>query len=300
MSNPDTELNPLDKDTRLLVASWIYRGLTDDEIAAEAEGRGFSVSPSWLMEYRDDAVREYMAAFPGRFVALSEPLVNKEVRIRKLAQLARILERQIERGQLWTNQTRHYANNQFESEDCTPVFNAALSMEYRKTLADIAAEVGDRRAGMDVSITQTSRSIHDLIVTVRQARDSNTIRNDKAEERNNIELSSNNSTPTGIEIKGESEVSDMSERDSHRTNVLSDSLPPASENIIDILPNTEKIPEPKSRDEAMQMIADSFNGSADVFDLKKNKLYSSKNFEAENQENSDKCNNTDYDESHGK
>ena len=143
---------------RLAVIVWLSEGLKLDEI----NDRGsmfeppFHLTGATLEHYRKSrgvnigAIQE-----EHEQTAIRRGLANKEVRIRRLARLARRMEKDLfgndDDDRLWTDQVKGIGKGQdFERVEYEE-FNAPEVQQYRGLLDDIAKEVGDRKGQVEAS-----------------------------------------------------------------------------------------------------------------------------------------------------
>ena len=153
----------LKNDQKKKLLGWISEGLQTDEINARAatEEPPFSVSRQlvdWHRKHRAIDIKAIIAA--GEHDALTTGLALKDVRVRKLQQLAALMEGDIFGGLLWTDQVKMIGSGPFSKEVEYEEFNTAEVQQYRATLDDIAKEMGHRRTGIDLA-TQELESFLD-------------------------------------------------------------------------------------------------------------------------------------------
>ena len=138
--------------TKLL--EWISEGLDSGEIntrAAEFDPP-FDVSRQqvdWYRATRSLARAVVVGAIEGD--ALTTGLAIKAERVRKLQQLAAMMEGDIFGGLLWTDQVKMIGSGPFAKEVDYEEFNTAEVQQYRGVLDDIAKEMGHRRTGIDIA-----------------------------------------------------------------------------------------------------------------------------------------------------
>ena len=132
--------------TKLL--EWISEGLGSGEINARAAefDPPFDVSRQqvdWYRATRSLARAVVVGTIEGD--ALTTGLAIKAERVRKLQQLAALMEGDIFGGLLWTDQVKMIGSGLFAKEIDYEEFNTAEVQQYRATLDDIAKELGERR-----------------------------------------------------------------------------------------------------------------------------------------------------------
>jgi hypothetical protein len=144
----------LRKSQKEAVLRWIAEGLLSDEINKRAADYvpPFSVSRAQVDYYRHTRDIEIDALTrAGEQDALVEGLALKSERVRRLKQLAMLMEKDLFNGFLWTEQIKSIgpkdASQIVEYEE----FNAAEVSAYRGVLDDIAREVGGRAIKQEVS-----------------------------------------------------------------------------------------------------------------------------------------------------
>ena len=147
--------------TKLL--EWISEGLDSGEINARAAEYDppFGVSRQqvdWYRATRSLARAAVVSAIEGD--ALTTGLALKVERVRKLQQLAVLMEADIFGGLLWTDQVKMIGSGPFAKEVDYEEFNTAEVQQYRGALDDIAKEMGHRRTGIDLA-TQELESFLD-------------------------------------------------------------------------------------------------------------------------------------------
>lgn len=124
----------LKKNQKEKLLAWISEGLQSDEIndrAAQFDDP-FSVTRSQVQFYRERRavdIKTIQAA--GEYDALTTGLALRAERVRRLQQLAALMEKDLFGGFLWV----------VDYEE----FNTAEVQQYRGVLDDIAKEVGDRK-----------------------------------------------------------------------------------------------------------------------------------------------------------
>lgn len=138
----------LKKNQKELLLAWISEGLQSDEIneRAAAEEPSFVVTRSQVQGYRDRRALDMQAIRrAGEHDALTQGLAIKAERVRKLQQLAVLMERDLFGGFLWTDQIKMIGSGDAQQEVEYEEFNGAEVIQYRGVLDDIAKELGDRR-----------------------------------------------------------------------------------------------------------------------------------------------------------
>lgn len=144
----------LKKSQKEALLSWISEGLQTDEIneRAAAEEPPFRVSRQQVDWYRDRRAVDIKAIQQaGEHDALTTGLAIKAERVRKLQQLAALMERDLFGGFLWTDQIKMIGSGDAQQEVEYEEFNTAEVQQYRGTLDDIAKEMGHRRQGLDIA-----------------------------------------------------------------------------------------------------------------------------------------------------
>lgn len=144
----------LKKNQKTELLKWISEGLQSDEIndrAAQFDDP-FSVTRSQVQFYRDQRAVDLKAIqSASEYDALSAGLALKAERVRKLQQLAALMEKDLFGGFLWTDQVKALGSGEFMQIVDYEEFNTAEVQQYRGVLDDIAKEVGDRRAGLELT-----------------------------------------------------------------------------------------------------------------------------------------------------
>lgn len=106
----------------------------------------FSVTRSQVQFYRDRRAVEIKAIqAAGEHDALTTGLALRTERVRKLQQLAALMEKDLFGGFLWTDQVKAIGAGKFTQIVDYEEFNTAEVQQYRGVLDDIAKEVGDRK-----------------------------------------------------------------------------------------------------------------------------------------------------------
>lgn len=129
--------------------SWISEGLQTDEINERAAkfDPSFFVSRQQVDGYRDRRAVDLAALRSvAEMDALTTGLAVKAERVKRLQQLARLMENDLFGGFLWTDQIKALGSGEFMKEVEYEEFNTSEVVQYRGVLDDIAKELGDRRA----------------------------------------------------------------------------------------------------------------------------------------------------------
>lgn len=126
---------------------WVAAGLESGEINSKASqfDPPFSVSRAQVDYYRKTrkvSLSEIKQS--NDFDALKTGLSQKAERVKKLAQLAELMEKDLFNGVLWVDDVKMIGSGQFQERVEFEEFNAAEVAQYRGVLDDIAKEVGDR------------------------------------------------------------------------------------------------------------------------------------------------------------
>lgn len=105
------------------------------------------VTRSQVQGYRDRRALDLESIRrAGEHDALTTGLALKAERVKRLQQLAALMERDLFGGFLWLDQVKMIGSGDSATEVDYEEFNTAEVQQYRATLDDIAKEVGDRRA----------------------------------------------------------------------------------------------------------------------------------------------------------
>lgn len=137
----------LKKEQKRAIQEWVAAGLESGEInskAAEYEPP-FSVSRAQVLYYRQTRgvkLGELMQS--SDYDALKTGLALKAERVKKLAQLAGLMEKDLFGGVLWTDDVKMIGSGAYQERVEFEEFNAAEVQQYRGVLDDIAKEVGER------------------------------------------------------------------------------------------------------------------------------------------------------------
>lgn len=137
----------LKKAQKEVTLRWIAEGLQSNEINERAANflPPFNVSRQQVDYYRDTRgsdIKAIVAA--GEQEALSEGLALKAERVRKLKQLAALMERDLFGGFLWTEDVKGVGSGEAATIVDYEEFNRGEVAEYRGVLDDIAREMGGR------------------------------------------------------------------------------------------------------------------------------------------------------------
>ena len=138
----------LKKSQKEAVLKWIAEGLKSGEINERAAIfiPPFSVSRRQVDYYRqtrDADIKALIAA--GEQDALSEGLALKGERVKRLKQLAALLEKDLFGGFLWLDQVKGVGSGDIATLVDYEEFNKAEVDAYRGVLDDIAKEQGHRK-----------------------------------------------------------------------------------------------------------------------------------------------------------
>jgi len=137
----------LKKAQKEATLKWIAAGLQSDEINALAEefDPPFSVSRGQVDYYRQTRGIEIGALIKaGQQDALAEGLALKAERVRKLKQLAALMEKDLMGGFLWLDQVKGVGSGDVATIVDYEEFNKGEVDAYRGVLDDIAKELGHR------------------------------------------------------------------------------------------------------------------------------------------------------------
>ena len=138
----------LKKSQKEAVLKWIAEGLQSDEINDRAVlfVPPFKVSRQQVDYYRKTRAADIIAILEvSENNALTEGLSLKAERVKKLKQLAALLERDLFGGFLWLDQVKGVGSGDIATIVDYEEFNKAEVDSYRGVLDDIAKEVGDRK-----------------------------------------------------------------------------------------------------------------------------------------------------------
>lgn len=156
----------LKKSQKEKVIEWAAAGLLTDEINLRASEYDppFSVSNQQVDYYRRTRKIEIDAILAaGELGALTTGLALKEERVKKLKQLAALMEKDLFGGFLWTDQVKGVGSGDIAQIVDYEEFNTAEVAQYRGVLDDIAKETGGRvqKADIGASGEITLRVIYD-------------------------------------------------------------------------------------------------------------------------------------------
>ena len=152
---------------------WIAEGLQSDEINDRAVEfiPPFSVSrqqADYYRKTRDADIKAIVAV--GEQDALTEGLAKKGERVKKLKQLAALMERDLFGGSLWLDQVKGVGSGTMATIVDYEDFNKAEVDAYRGILDDIAKEVGGRAQKQEISGPEGGPIEHGLDPsTIREA-----------------------------------------------------------------------------------------------------------------------------------
>lgn len=144
----------LQKAQKNALQEWVAAGLESGEINSKAAQfePPFSVSRTQVDYYRKTrkvSLSEIMQS--GDFDALKTGLALKAERVKKLAQLAELMEKDLFNGVLWTSDVKMIGSAPFQERIEFEEFNTAEVQQYRGVLDDIAKEVGDRSTKTEIT-----------------------------------------------------------------------------------------------------------------------------------------------------
>lgn len=132
---------------------WVAEGLESDEINQRAAKfqPPFSVLRSQVAHYRASRAVELVAMTrSGEYAALTEGLALREERVGRLQKLAALMEKDLFGGFLWLDDVKSIGVGVSAVIVDFEKFNAAEIEAYRGILDDIAKEVGNRAAKIEV------------------------------------------------------------------------------------------------------------------------------------------------------
>ena len=161
----------LKKAQKEAVIRWIAEGLQSDEIndlAAEFVPP-FSVSRAQVRYYRktrDADIKAIVAA--GEQDALTEGLARRGERVKRLKQLAALMERDLFGGFLWLDQVKGVGSGDIAQIVDYEEFNKSEVDAYRGILDDIAKETGGRVQRQEISGETENRLIIEYVNDWRQ------------------------------------------------------------------------------------------------------------------------------------
>ena len=135
----------LKKSQKEAVIQWIAEGVQSDEINERASRfdppfEVFRQQVDYYRKTRDAAIKAIVAA--GEQEALTEGLALKGERVKKLKQLAALMENDLFGGFLWLDQVKGVGSGDIAQIVDYEEFNAGEVVQYRGVLDDIAKEVG--------------------------------------------------------------------------------------------------------------------------------------------------------------
>lgn len=113
----------------------------------------FGVSRQQVDFYRDRRgvdIATLQAA--GEYDALTAGLALRSERVKRLQQLAALMERDLFGGFLWLDQVKSIGSGPLQEKVDYEEFNASEVQQYRGVLDDIAKEMGDRQTKVDVAV----------------------------------------------------------------------------------------------------------------------------------------------------
>ena len=137
----------LKKSQNEAVIKWIAEGLKSDEINERASQwvPPFAISRRQATWYRKTRKADLQALLRvSEQEALTEGLALKGVRVKKLQQLATLMERDLLGGFLWLDQVKGIGSGDHAQIVDYEEFNKAEVDAYRGILDDIAKELGHR------------------------------------------------------------------------------------------------------------------------------------------------------------
>ncbi len=155
----------LKKSQKAALLEWIAAGLQTDEVNERAaEFRPpFSVSRQQVDYYRKTrAIDLKTIQSVNEMDALTSGLALKHERVKRLQQLAALMENDLFGGFLWLEQTKGVGSGDVATLIDYEEFNKAEVDSYRGVLDDIAKEVGHRVQRQEV----TGKNGSDLIIKV--------------------------------------------------------------------------------------------------------------------------------------
>jgi len=147
----------LKKGQKEAVLRWIAEGLQSDEINERAAESipPFFVTRNQVCYYRKTRHADIDAITrAGEQDALTEGLATKGERVKKLKQLAALMERDLFGGFLWLDQVKGVGSGDVAQLVDYEEFNKGEVAEYRGVLDDIAKETGGRVAKSEHVITK--------------------------------------------------------------------------------------------------------------------------------------------------
>ena len=166
----------LKKAQKEAVLKWVAEGLQSVEInarAAEFEPP-FDVSRAQVDFYRKTRsidLRALVSAAEGE--ALASGLAIKSERVKKLKQLAALMEADLFGGFLWTENAKSIKDGEFSTVYEYEEFNSGEVAQYRGVLDDIAKEVGERVQKQEVTGKDGEPLVVRYVEIERVSRDDN-------------------------------------------------------------------------------------------------------------------------------
>jgi len=138
----------LKKGQKEALLQWVAEGIKSDEINERASNfkPPFSVSRAQVVWYRKTRKADIKAITKaGEKHAMEEGLAIKEIRLKKLKQLAALLEKDLFGGFLWVDDVKGVGSGTAATIVDFETFNKSEVDAYRGVLEDIAREMGDRK-----------------------------------------------------------------------------------------------------------------------------------------------------------
>jgi len=153
----------LKKTQKEAVLRWIAEGLQSDEINERAAKfiPPFTVKRDQVTYYRKTREADIAAIVKaGEQDALKEGLALKSERVKKLKQLASLMEQDLFGGFLWTEQVKGVGSGDVAQIVDYEEFNKAEVDAYRGVLDDIAKETGGRAMTSKHTIDPEGAQVH--------------------------------------------------------------------------------------------------------------------------------------------
>ncbi len=153
----------LKKSQKAAALEWIADGLKTDEINDRAASFDppFSVTRQQVDYYRKSRKYDMLAILSvSENNALTTGLSLKEERVKKLQQLAALMEKDLLGGFLWLDQVKSVGSGLMSTIVDYEEFNKAEVESYRGVLDDIAKEVGHRAIKQEHTV---ERELMDLL-----------------------------------------------------------------------------------------------------------------------------------------
>ena len=144
----------LKKSQKEALLKWVAEGLQSDEINGLASDfmPPFSVSRQQVDYYRKTRKQDIeIITREGELDALTTGLSLKAERIKSLKMLAKLMEKDLFGGFLWTDRVKSIGSGDSAIVVEYEEFNKSEVSEYRATLDDIAKEIGDRKQSIEHS-----------------------------------------------------------------------------------------------------------------------------------------------------